>query len=104
MRLSASERQLYDFHAAQIGVMTMSNHESREGTPSDNGAEPATTREQLELQFLTVREVAQLLRIGRNLVYDLIARGEIPHIRLGNRILVPRYALARAIERMTYSV
>ena len=77
---------------------------SRHDADAQNGAEPTPTQEQLELQFLTVDEVAKLLRIGKNLAYDLIREGVIPSIRLGNRILVPRYALARAIERMTVSV
>ena len=32
---------------------------------------------------LDVEEVACLLRIGRNTVYDLVGRNEIPHRRLG---------------------
>ena len=65
----------------------------------ENGAERAPTLEQLEMEFLTVPETAKLLRIGRNLAYELIARDEIPSVRFGNRIRVSRYALARAIER-----
>ena len=37
----------------------------------------------------TVDEVAQKLRIGRNTVYELVARGDIPHIRFGNTIRIP---------------
>jgi prophage regulatory protein len=43
--------------------------------------------------LLTVREAAKLLRISRNLAYELVAQGRIPHIRLGRRILVPRFGL-----------
>ncbi len=43
-----------------------------------------------ERTVLTVTEVAKLLRIGRNLAYELVARGEIPSRRLGRRILIPR--------------
>ena len=43
--------------------------------------------------LLTVREAAERLRIGRNLCYELIRQGLIPHVRLGNRIRVPRYGL-----------
>ena len=39
---------------------------------------------------LTVPEVARVLRIGRNLAYELVARGDIPSRRLGRRIVVPR--------------
>ena len=41
----------------------------------------------------TVEETAKLLRLGRNRTYEAIAAGEIPSIRIGTRILVPRAAL-----------
>lgn len=40
-----------------------------------------------------VAEVAQLLDISENSTYAAIHRGEIPSIRLGRRLLVPRRAL-----------
>ncbi len=43
--------------------------------------------------LLTVPETAKLLRISRNLAYELIAQGGIPAIRLGRIIRVPRAAL-----------
>lgn len=42
---------------------------------------------------LTVAEAAELLGVSRGLAYDLVRRGEIPSIRLGRRLLVPRHAL-----------
>ncbi len=45
--------------------------------------------------LLTVPEAAKLLRISRNLAYELVARGEIPSVRLGRVIRVPRTALER---------
>ena len=47
--------------------------------------------------LLTVTEAARLLRISRNLCYELIAQGRLPHIRLGRRILLPRYGLEQWI-------
>ena len=46
-----------------------------------------------ELAVLTVAEAARVLRISRNLAYDLIAQGRLPHLRLGRRILIPRHGL-----------
>ena len=43
--------------------------------------------------MLTVPEAAKLLRIGRNHAYELVARGEIPSVRLGRLIRIPRAAL-----------
>lgn len=47
--------------------------------------------------MLTVREAARLLRISRNLCYDLIAQERLPHLRLGRRVLLPRYGLEQWI-------
>ena len=47
---------------------------------------------------VTVQEAADLVGISRTLAYELIARGELPHLRLGRRILVPR----RAIEELLH--
>ena len=41
----------------------------------------------------TVPETAELLGISRAFAYELVARGEIPVIKLGRRRLVPRLAL-----------
>ncbi len=42
---------------------------------------------------LTVDEAAQILGISRALAYELVTRGDIPSLRLGRRIVVPRHAL-----------
>lgn len=47
---------------------------------------------------LTVEEVAALLGISRALGYELVARGELPSLRLGRRIVVPRRALERLVD------
>ncbi|MDO8616486.1 MAG: helix-turn-helix domain-containing protein [Dehalococcoidia bacterium] len=49
--------------------------------------------------LLTVREAAQLLRISRNLAYELVAQGHLPHVRLGRVIRVPRHGLEQWIAR-----
>jgi excisionase family DNA binding protein len=48
--------------------------------------------------ILTVDEVARLLRIGRASAYAAVKKGEIPSIRIGRRILVPRAALDRIMK------
>ena len=47
---------------------------------------------------LTVTEAAKLLRLGRNAMYDSIRRAEIPAIRVGRRLLVPKGALFRMLD------
>lgn len=46
---------------------------------------------------LTVPEAAQVLGIGRDAAYRAVARDEIPHLRVGRRILVPVAALERML-------
>lgn len=43
--------------------------------------------------LLTVPEAAKFLRISRNLAYELVARRELPCVRLGRVIRVPRTSL-----------
>lgn len=43
-------------------------------------------------------EAAALLGISRNLAYELVARKELPSVRLGRRVLVPRRALDRLLD------
>ena len=47
----------------------------------------------------TVDEAAELLGISRPLAYEGIARNEIPHIKIGRRILVSRAALNTLLEK-----
>jgi len=47
---------------------------------------------------LTIEEAAKLLGIGRNLCYDRVKTGEIPVIKIGRRLLVPRRALEKLLE------
>jgi len=56
--------------------------------------------EQRPAQRLTmsVEEAANALGISRTFAYEAVARGEIPCIRIGRRILVPRVALNRLLE------
>jgi excisionase family DNA binding protein len=42
---------------------------------------------------MSVEEAAKLLGISRGLAYEAARRGELPTIRLGRRLLVPRWRL-----------
>ena len=42
---------------------------------------------------MTVSEAARLLGISRAFAYEAVARDEIPHIRIGHRILIPTVKL-----------
>src|SRR5689334_12172304 len=47
---------------------------------------------------LTIAEAARRLRIGRNSAYEAVRRGELPVVRIGRRLLVPRRALERLLD------
>jgi excisionase family DNA binding protein len=40
-------------------------------------------------EVLTVREAAAILRVGRNQLYQAIARGELAAVRIGRSIRIP---------------
>jgi len=49
----------------------------------------------------TVCEVAKILRIGKISAYQAIAKGEVPSIRIGRRILIPRHALESLLNQFS---
>ena len=46
---------------------------------------------------LTVSEAGALLGISRALAYELVARGELPAVRLGRRLVVPKVAISELL-------
>jgi len=48
--------------------------------------------------LLKPTEVAEVLRIGRSLVYGMLATGELPSIRVGRCIRVPKESLEKWIS------
>ncbi len=46
---------------------------------------------------LTVDETAQALGLSRNSCYQAVETRAIPSIRIGKRILIPRFALERLL-------
>jgi excisionase family DNA binding protein len=49
--------------------------------------------DKVERRTYTVLEVAEILGIGRNTAYEVCRNGEIPTIRVGGRVLIPRSAI-----------
>jgi len=84
----------------------MKNDPEREYTPNETPARSPATLAPLgpgERLVVSVGEAAELLGISRAFAYELVARGELPVIRLGRRRLVPKVALLDCIaaERPT---
>lgn len=55
-----------------------------------------TSYEELPL-FLTIRELQNVLGIGRNTAYNMVRSGQIRSVRFGNQIRVPKEALLKFI-------
>jgi len=70
--------------------------------PPSSGAAGATSVSHERLT-LTVEEAAAALGISRAFAYEAVTRNQIPHIRIGRRILVPRAALQRMLDGLEES-
>jgi excisionase family DNA binding protein len=46
-----------------------------------------------DIQTYSADELAKLLGVNRNTIYEAAARGEIPHRRLGRRLIFERVAV-----------
>ena len=57
-----------------------------------------------ERMTLSIEEAAMRLGISRALAYELVRRGELPRLRLGRRIVIPRKALEAFVEASTPAV
>jgi len=53
--------------------------------------------QQQECRTYTIEEAARLLGVGRNQAYEAAKRGEIPTIKIGKRLLVPRQSFDRIL-------
>ena len=49
-------------------------------------------------EVFTVDQFRRKYKISRNLAYDGVKKGQIPHIRIGRRILIPAAALRKLEE------
>ena len=47
---------------------------------------------------LSVDEAGRMLGLSRGLMYKAVREGDIPSIRIGRRILIPRAALHRMLK------
>ena len=46
----------------------------------------------------SAREAGALLGLSKNSVYQAVARGELPALRIGARVLIPKASLERMLE------
>ncbi|MFO1090491.1 MAG: helix-turn-helix transcriptional regulator [Hyphomicrobiales bacterium] len=51
--------------------------------------------------LLTTRELADFLRLKERKIYDLVASGEVPHVRVSGKLLFPRTLIYAWLDRHT---
>jgi len=51
---------------------------------------------------LTVKEMAKVLRIGKNAAYDLVREGAVVSIKVGRKYLVPKNCILDFLSSMNY--
>jgi excisionase family DNA binding protein len=56
------------------------------------------SRDLSDVKFLTVAEVADMMRVSKMTVYRLVHSGELPAIRFGRSFRVPESAVQAAIQ------
>ncbi|HJQ44002.1 MAG TPA: helix-turn-helix domain-containing protein [Jatrophihabitantaceae bacterium] len=68
------------------------------GQPADAGARPAESVHPVdpalsEVKFLTVAEVAAVMRVSKMTVYRMVHSAELPAVRVGRSFRVPEKAV-----------
>jgi len=79
---------------AQSSASTRS-HDPEGPSIGQEGAPAAARYSAPADEVIDVQAVARLLRVGRNTVYTLVARNQIPHRRLGKQIRFHQGAIMR---------
>ncbi len=51
-----------------------------------------------DVRFLTVAEVAEMMRVSNMTVYRLVHSGELPAVRFGRSFRIPESAVVAAIQ------
>ena len=46
----------------------------------------------MEKMTMTVMEMAQCLDIGKNMAYELVKSGDVPYLKIGRQIRIPKKA------------
>jgi excisionase family DNA binding protein len=57
-----------------------------------------------QVQFLTVAEVATLMRVSKMTVYRLVHSGELPAVRVGKSFRVPETAVHEYLQGAYFDV
>jgi excisionase family DNA binding protein len=89
-----------DVECGQVVQLLVIDLASRDGLVEDRRVcgNPNESMDMPERDTYTVPEAAKRVGISRNAAYEAIKRGELPALRIGSRLVVPRAALERLLE------
>lgn len=87
----------WSHHVAELCAALGASPDRSASSSRNSGA--AFAADASERLTMSVEEVASALGISRAFAYEAIHRGEIPYIRIGRRLLIPRAALSRLVAR-----
>ena len=79
-------------------AMTSMNGPSSRDSAGGKSARDASVGEPPRQQFLTVAEVASLMRVSKMTVYRLVHNGELPAVRVGRSFRVHAKAVHDLLE------
>lgn len=80
-------------------IYSLAPRSTRSALPKEEHVAQPNAQEPEPL-FYSVDEVARMSRLGRSNTYERVASGEIPSVRVGQRILIPARAVHEWAERL----
>lgn len=74
---------------------------SNVGKGNDGGSGSGLSRHAITEKRLciSVPEAAAMLGLSRNFVYELVKQKQLPVVKFGKRLLIPRIALEKMLEK-----
>ncbi len=79
-------------------VLSFASGDSRPGSGGGRFGAGAAPDGGLERLTLTVEEAAKVLGISRAFAYESVRRQDLPSVKIGRRILIPKSALERLLD------
>lgn len=80
-------------------MTSMNGPSGRDSTSAKHARSEAAPDQPPRAQFLTVAEVASLMRVSKMTVYRLVHSGELPAVRVGRSFRVPEDAVNEYLRK-----
>jgi excisionase family DNA binding protein len=57
----------------------------------------------MENKYYTIKETAEILKVSRQQLYQLVKKNNFPHTKIGSKIIVPSKLLDEYLKKNTVS-